>query len=241
MEIIKLAEKNDTLRWLKRIVHIDEIYGEKISRFDLREIAMEMLHVNIRDLLNKSCYYYCSGSDITPIVAFEEFIHSYIYCDNCHLQNFDTALSILKNKLRNKGFYEIQKLNIDSNFLNFYDFKNNLIPSHIILFSPIPKGEFSIWNKGNHLYSLLYLCWDDICALKYLYIENAIFPIAICNCNPEDGNIVPKNITITEKYLPKYIIGHCGMISDKFEEIGKVEYFGDYAENSRVYINPDLK
>lgn len=236
---MKFAEKNNTPKWLSRIVHIDEFYGMDSSRLDLKHITMDMLHVKIEDILNESCFYYCSGSDITPIIAFEEFIYSYIYCDNCEYQDFDIALSSLKEKLRDKEFNEIQKINIDSNFLNLRGLKNDSIPSHIRLVSPIPKGEFSIWKKGSHLYSLIYLCWDDICVLHDLYIKNEIYPIAICNSNPESGNIYPENIRLKESNWPKYIIGHCNKISETFIEIGKVEYYGNYSANSTLYKNPN--
>ena len=134
---------------------------------------------------------------------------------------------------------EIQKINIDSNFLNLRGLKNDSIPSHIRLVSPIPKGEFSIWKKGSHLYSLIYLCWDDICVLHDLYIKNEIYPIAICNSNPESGNIYPENIRLKESNWPKYIIGHCNKISETFIEIGKVEYYGNYSANSTLYKNPN--
>jgi hypothetical protein len=239
VEFIKFSEKNETPKWLSRIVPIDEFNGMNRTRLYLRHIAMDMRHVNIEDVLKESCFYYCSGSDITPIVAFEEYIHSYIYCDNCEFQNFDIALSSLKKKLRDKKFNEIQKINVDSNFFNLSGLKNKSIPAHLRLLSPIPKGEFSIWKKGRHLYSLIYLCWDDICALYDLYIKNEIYPIAICNSNPESGNIYPENITLKENNFPKYIIGHCNKISETFIEFGKVEYYGNYSDNSTLYKNPN--
>jgi hypothetical protein len=218
-----IKEKRVTPDWLYKIV------GQNYLN-DLGHIGMDMLHCKTEDLLKDSCFYYCSGADITPIIAFEGYVHSFIYSDNCEYQNYDDSLSKLKYKLRKQEFEEIQKSNIDLGFFRLH--KSELVKIELSyskqIRKPIPSGEFSIWKKGSNLFSLLYLCWDDICVWKNLYEGKVIYPTVICAWQPEDNNMTGH--VITEGNLPRYLIGHSIHIGkDLFTEIGKIEYFGDYA------------
>ncbi len=219
--------------WLE---HIGHHYDD-----DLRHITMEMLHTETKDIIDNSCFYYCSGSDITPIIAFEGFIHSFVYSDNCVHQNYDEALFKLKNKLRNENYIEIQKINIDLSFfrLHKFDLATIRIPNYSRIVKPLPSGEFSVWRKEKKYVSLLYLCWDDICVWKNLYERNNIYPIAICNWRPESSNMynIDNFFVWNEANLPQYVIGHANHLDEiKYKEVGKVKYFGDYFNENTLYL-----
>jgi hypothetical protein len=222
-----INEKRLTPEWLYRIVGQNNLH-------DLRHIGIDMLHCKIEHILNQSCFYYCSGSDITPIVAFEGYVHSFIYSDNCVYQNYDKALFQLKDKLQKKEFEEIQKVNIDLDFFRLHksDLAKIILPKGRHIYKPIPSGEFSIWKKGNSYFSLLYLCWDDICVWRNLYEREQIYPIAICRWQPENSNMYNEDnfIVWNENNLPQYIIGHAyNLETNHYDELGKVEYFGGYS------------
>jgi hypothetical protein len=202
-----IEDKKETPEWLLRIIE------------SKREITMQMLRVYICNILEDSCFYYCSGNDITPIVALEKYIHSYVYCDNCLFQDYDEALCKLRQRLKKKDYIEIQKINTDNKILSIYNYyKEN------------PRGEFSIWEKNGHYYSILYICWNDIDVWNNFYKKFSIYPVVVCNINPECSVMYGDVWNV----LPKYVIGH-PLLSERFEEVGYLEYFGDYEANSRLY------
>ena len=218
-----VKERKQTPKWLERIVGQNDLY-------DLRHIAMEMLHFKIENILEESCFYYCSGSDITPIIAFEGYVHSFIYSDNCVFQNYDEGLSNLKAKLRKNEYKEIQKINIDLEYSSIHKSELALIKltEYKQIQNPIPTGELSIWRKENNLFTLLYLCWDDICVWKNLFERKKIYPTVICAWQPENNNM--SDNVWNESNLPQYLVGHSIHIGkDLYKEIGKIEYTGDYS------------
>ena len=58
---------------------------EKASRYlrdyDLQAFTDKISSVHIKEILEDSCYYLSAGADITPIIAFKDFIFSYILSD----------------------------------------------------------------------------------------------------------------------------------------------------------------
>lgn len=230
IDSIILKDRKQTPKWLERIVGPNYLN-------DLRHIAMEMLHCKIENILEESCFYYCSGSDITPIIAFEGFVHSFIYSDNCIFQNYDEGLSSLKAKLRINEYMEIQKTNIDLEFLNIHKSDLALIKltENKRIMKPIPHGELSIWRKENDIFSLLYLCWDDICVWKNLFERKRIYPTVICAWQPENNNM--SDNVWNESNLPQYLLGHSIHIrTDLYKEIGNVEYVGENSVGASVSI-----
>ena len=183
---------------------------------------MELLHINIRDILEDSCFYYCAHKDITPIVALEGYIHSFIYCDNSE-PRYEETLSDLKANLQIREYKEVQNITIDFKYFNRYHGLYLIIPDNVRIEEPI-NGDFSIWEKDGQFYSLLYFCWDAICVWKNLYERYSIYPVVVCDINSRGSGMFDMwNI----HNIPKYVIGNIY----KFErflnkKIGKVEYFG---------------
>lgn len=236
MKLIEIEEKKETPKWLWQIMGNQGWRHLHDNCFGLTNIAEEMLHVDIRNILTNSCFYYCAGRDITPIMALENYIHSFIYCDNCMYQKYDESLYIFKQKLRINDYIEIQKINID---LEYFKLNNENMEKIIRSLEMQPfdtllsKGEFSIWEKNGHLYSIFYLCWDDICVWNNLYKKHLIYPTVICNIAPESSLL--RWDSCDENNLPKYVIGYGHHISESYNVIGEVEYFGDYGGPSTLW------
>jgi len=183
-----------------------------------------------------------AGADITPIIAFKDFIYTYILCDEYLYDSiqgidnkFNGILVKLKDRLYLQGFREIQKLNLDKKFLGIKDvrFSNGYVQK-------MENCEFSFWTYEDMLYAVLYINHDNTYTYKDLYINNEIVPKAICELIPEGGSLCsneesvnPNTLTVEEKrrILPQYILGHTYSIGDieQYERIsGDVDYFGDY-------------
>jgi hypothetical protein len=229
MDNLFIEEKREIPQWLKKIIR-PNIYGNSKG---LRQITENMLSTKTNIILENSCFYYCAGSDITPIIALEGYIHSFIYSENGFDQNFNGCLLKLKDRLQKKGFNEIQKMNIDQQCLNLH--KSDFLITYSETFRGLPTGEFSIWENGSNIFSLIYLCWDDIYVWNCLYKKYQVYPIVICNSNPEGSHMFADRWNWNKNNMPKYVIGHENHLGNNFIKIGEVDYYGDYANNSTVY------
>jgi hypothetical protein len=213
---------------------LDEL-NDRFFRDDLRHLTERILHLDIEQILNESCFYLSSGADITPIIAFQDKIRSFIYCDlYCYdgYPNIDNRLMAilikLKNRLNQQEFREVQMIKIDKRFLKIEDIRYS--DGSV---SKMAGAELSIWEKDNKFYSLIYINWDNSEAYKSLYVNNKLMPKAICEILPEGGSIGKHSIIkIPYKYrMPEYSIGHNYSIGNcnDYELISdKIEYFGDY-------------
>jgi len=227
---------NNLPKWLERA-------KDHIKYGNLEHFTMDMLHIRVKDILEDSCFYLSAGADITPIVAFKDIIYSYILCDE-YLYNsiegvenkFNGILVKLKDRLMQQGFLEIQKFNLDTNFLGLENrrFYNGYI-------SKMKNCEISFWSREKKFYSIIYINHDNTYTYTDLYIKNKIIPKAICEILPEGGSLCsndedkanPNTLTVEEKknVLPKYVLGHLYSIGDiaKYEKLtDEVKYFGDY-------------
>ena len=95
-------------RWLERA-------SRDLRDDDLQYFTKNILRVDIKEILEDSCYYLSAGADITPIIAFKDIIFSYILSDKNPNSitgidnNFNGVLVKLKDRLIKQGFTEIQK------------------------------------------------------------------------------------------------------------------------------------
>jgi hypothetical protein len=207
---------------------------EKASRDlrddDLQYFTENILRVDIKEILEDSCYYLSAGADITPIIAFKDFIFSYILSDTY----FNGVLVKLKDRLIQQGFTEIQKFNLDKRFLDFSYDDYEMGDTY-----KLENCEISFWKYGESIYSVLYINFDNTLTYLNLYIKNRIVPKAICEILPEGGGIVSWEEDRSSKFspyykkliLPDFALGHLHTIGDReqYEKIkDNVEYFGDY-------------
>lgn len=213
---------------------LDEFY-DHFHRNNLNHLTERILHIDITQLLNGSCFYLSAGADITPIVALQDKIRSFVFCD---LDLYDSIPDIknrfsgilirLKDRLFQQGFIEIQAIKVDKQLLGISDINY----SHDYV-SKMEAAELSIWKKNELIYSLLYINWDNSEAFHSLYVKNKIIPTAICDIIPDGGTLGPgSKISIPYKYrMPKYSIGHTYSLGkpEDYELItNDIEYFGDY-------------
>jgi len=194
--------------------------------FDIERITHEMLHVNLQELLTDSCFYYSAGADITPIVECKSHISKYIYCDIAVCSNAHEIIFKLKQRLREKKFIEIQKLNIDARWLGLkdktyrgeYGLKRQYKAADLL-------GDFSIWEFRENYFCLLYIVWDNTATWINLFDKHNIKPRAICNYRYECG-VDFDYFELREEMKPEIWIGHCHR--QDYELIKKIDYYGDY-------------
>jgi len=197
---------------------------------DLQYFTKNILRVDIKEILEDSCYYLSAGADITPIIAFKDFIFSYILSDTY----FNGVLVKLKDRLIQQGFTEIQKFNLDKRFLDFSDDDYEMGDTY-----KLENCEISFWKYGESIYSVLYINFDNTLTYQNLYIKNRIVPKAICEISPDGGSIYSfeenrfRSFSPKDKklILPEFALGHLYSIGhrEEFEKIkDNVEYFGDY-------------
>ena len=221
-------------RWLERA-------SRDLRDDDLQYFTKNILRVDIKEILEDSCYYLSAGADITPIIAFKDIIFSYILSDKNPNSitgidnNFNGVLVKLKDRLIRQGFTEIQKFNLDKRFLGFRDIHYEMGDTY-----KLENCEISFWRYGDSIYSILYINFDNTLTYQNLYIKNRIVPKAICEILPDGGSITSwkenggqSNLSPMEKklILPEFALGHLDTIGDReqYEKIkDNVEYFGDY-------------
>jgi hypothetical protein len=210
-------------RWLERA-------SRDLSDDDLRYFTKNILRVDIKEILEDSCYYLSAGADITPIIAFKDFIFSFILSDTY----FNGVLVKLKDRLIQQGFTEIQKFNLDKRFLDFSDDDYEMGDTY-----KLENCEISFWKNGESIYSILYINFDNTLTYQNLYIKNRIVPKAICEISPDGGSIYSfeenrfRSFSPKDKklILPEFALGHLDTIGDReqYEKIkDNVDYFGDY-------------
>ena|GEM_PF-2085493 len=213
-------------RWL------DEINEQKISKKSLIKSDI-LFHTRIEDILNGSCFYLSAGADITPIIAFQDKIQTFIFCDEYGIfpdSNYSIEELWLKidNKLEKHSFNKIETINIDKNFLKIKDIRYYNGES-----DKLEKVSMSLWVKNKKLYCLIYLNWDNSMAFHRLYVENRIIPKAICEILPDGGTLGKHSrIKIPYKFrMPEYSIGHNYSLGkpEEYELIlNNIEYYGEY-------------
>jgi len=220
-------------RWLERA-------SRDLRDEDLQYFTENILRVDIKEILEDSCYYLSAGADITPIIAFKDIIFSYILSDKNPNSitgidnNFNGVLVKLKDRLIQQGFTEIQKFNLNKRFLDFSDTHYEMGHTY-----KLENCEISFWKYGESIYSVLYINFDNTQTYQNLYIKNRIVPKAICEILPDGGSILSweessqSNFSPMEKkvILPEFALGHLDTIGDreqyeKFKD--NIEYFGDY-------------
>ena len=159
-----------------------------------------------RELLSHSLFYYCTGKDPSPIIAFEAQFPLYIYVDLC------TDPDLLYRRLSDRGF-----LLRDSGY----------IEKHLC--------AISVWTGENDRpFGLLYVQGNANDVFLNLYSDktdgsfNLLLPKAVCNQRYEMPNREYTVFPSIEKRA-EYIIGYC--FNSKYRRVGLIDYFGDYGDN----------
>ncbi|MBP5547428.1 MAG: hypothetical protein J6X58_00870 [Bacteroidales bacterium] len=188
-----------------------------------------------RELMANSLYYYCCGSDATPIIAFGGKYPLYIYVDTVQYGNgdFNNETKKLYLRLSKAGFQKTENVHIE-------EFVQKNVQSKPI----IKQLDLTRWSSNNgDFFYLLYAQGDAQTVFCKLYSDvdrggnnNYIQPKCVCNFRYE---IAPSNVVECSKnnYNPIDVLHHVekrveyimGEVHDeKYKKVGDYEYYGDY-------------
>jgi hypothetical protein len=186
-----------------------------------------------RELLANSLFYYCSGSDATPIIAFGERYPLYIYVDTVQYDNGDfyKATEKLYLRLKEAGFLKTDYVHKEG-----FDRKNNQSKPII---KRLDLTRWSSMDSGS--FNLLYAQGDAPTVYCKLYSDvdrgghcNWIQPKCVCNYKYEimpsveveclNGN--SKGILHHVEKRVEYIMGQAN--SEHYKKVGEYKYYGDY-------------
>ncbi len=228
--IYKLERYFDNPRQYKWLDEIEKklIYERSVKTPEI------FLHNRIEDILNGSCFYLSAGADITPIIALQDKIQTFIFCDEYGSYpnsdyNIEELLSKIDQKLEKQFFKKIETIYIDKTNIKIRDYG-------LDIGDKLEKVSMSLWKKNKKLFCLIYLNWDNSMAFHRLYVENRVIPKAICELLPDGGTLGERSrIKVPYKFrMPEYSIGHKYSLGkpEEYELItDTIKYFGDY-ENS---------
>ena len=178
-----------------------------------------------RELLGDSLFYYCCGSDPTPIISLNREYKLIIYVDNTRYASGDTQTQsdCLYQKLEKEGFGRVE-VSVDEDV------------------APLPEdAELTVWEHEDdeEQIILLYLYDDAERGFKRIYSDrdNYIQPQCICNYRYEyvGGNNFRPFMERIEKRV-EYILGHC--FNDKYALVEKINYCenGDCDSSEKIQL-----
>lgn len=179
-------------------------------------LSGERITDELRELLGQGLFYYCAGSDISPIVALGSKVQMYVYVDSfVYIRKpFKDTMNELYAELSNYGFGLKEKCSLACNGR----------------LSNVKNAELTLWSDVNgDTFVLLYVQDDAINAYKTIYGEdfNYIMPKYVCNYREEIANLdILKQV---EKRV-EYILGHCH--SSKYRAVDEFDYLGAYGSGN---------
>lgn len=193
--------------------------GTVISLISSNDLSNES-----KKLLGESTFYFCCGSDPTPIIAFSDVCPLFIYVDNMlYTSGFESTKNHLYDDLHQHGYKML---------------KSELVKSSFKI-SELQNCEISIWSsKCGSTFGLVYIEDDAEKGFRHFYsakdkngYENYIMPKCICNINYEcDCEWL---FSISKR--TEYILGHC--YDEKHEIVDEFPYYGAHGTpDTRVHL-----
>jgi hypothetical protein len=169
-----------------------------------------------RDILGQSLFYYCSGVDPTPIVAFGAKIPLYVYVDSFCIESgsIPQKIQILYDRLNSRGFKLVKARQLKT--LGRFNMAN--------------YAELTEWNTiSGDSFMLLFVVGDAKESYENIYSEssNYIQPKYVCNYRYETPSL--GILKVVEKRA-EYILGHC--FNSKYRCVEEIDYLGDYGSPS---------
>ncbi len=204
----------------------DTVEEKKYPAFDaVKELISNGISCDAdRYLMGNSLFYYCSGKDPTPILAFGADFPLYIYVDIA--DSFNDDLMELYDRLRSFGY----KLGYGESIKVGDRWHNN---KNMVLSSwGAPDG------RG---FRLANICGYAEDAFRRLYSDRNNFVQPRCICNYRYEFIDSKSRFSREFFegiekRTEFIFGHC--FNDKYNMLSEFAYHGDYgvpAETVKLY------
>ena len=173
-----------------------------------------------KDLLGQSLFYYCSGTDPSPIVALGSTVPLYVYVDSfVYIRNGFTAESKeLYSELEKTKFKKQTKLTLPS--------KGRLAKSQ--------NAELTLWKtaEGEH-FLLLFVQADAVEGYQSIYGNsdmNYIQPAYVCNYRYE---LRERGILDQLEKRVQYILGHC--FDPKYRRVGEIPHLDRPDEKIGIY------
>lgn len=183
-----------------------------------------------RELLANSLFYFCCGSDPTPIAAFGDKHPIYVYVD------VNTSFVDMTQKL----YKCLKKLDFKKESVACFGEFGKESPDG----KPIVKqAELTKWHKqGQEDFLLFFVQGDARVVYKVLYGDkkngNYIMPKCVCNQRYEiqsssevrNDDIMPCNsLGLLNQIMKRveFVMGHNNN-PEKYKKVGEYKYYGDY-------------
>lgn len=187
----------------------------------------------VKDIAKGSCFYLSAGADITPIIALEGKVRTFILCDNYgNYPNSKSSIREIWSKidagLEDQHFKKLGSVEGNAKLLRIRDFHFRNGGRSVV-----ENVSVTLWEKNEEISCLIYLNWDNSMAFHRLYVDNMIIPKAICELLPDGGSLGPYSaIRIPYRFrMPEYAIGHRYSLGkpEEYELVtDRVKYFGDF-------------
>ena len=182
---------------------------------DFLKAILEKNTLQLQEYLKNSLFYYCSGKDITPILALKDRCSVFVYVDKLSGKDFEEIIQKLFANIQkhNCVLEKKESINIET------EFKNAIL---------------SQWKSENcEKLLFLYVKGDAIKVFKSLYELNGVVVVPKCICNIKYEMNTSYFLKI-EKNID-FIMGHC--YSKNHSEFLEFEYKGDYnIPNGKVWL-----
>ncbi|MBQ2805009.1 MAG: hypothetical protein IJF10_03930 [Clostridia bacterium] len=196
------------------------------SMEDLQQIAsllaVDEFSDSQRELLGQSLFYYCSGKDATPIVAFQAQIPLYVYVDKLagKKERFAETTRGLYARLHNLQFKLVETCQLQT----------------VGRLRASLNAEATLWKATNgNQFAVLFVQGDAVATFANVYQEigthNYVQPQAICNYRYELPNL---GILAQVEKRVRYVLGHC--FNAKYRCVAEFPYHGDYESDPNCKV-----
>ena len=197
-----------------------------------RILECKPLQEEDRELLANSLYYYCSGSDPTPIMAFGTEYPLYVYADIfCFGGDYETETGKLFQRVCDAGYVLLESRGVGG-FGIFKDMKNAVLT----VWSPRKDGSLEEEQPDKFFY-LLFVQGEAYEVYRKMYHDideggqsETILPKCLCNILYETDSRFNYSFFNKLSKRTEYILGYC--YSKKYKCVAKYDYWdGSMAVN----------
>ena len=152
-------------------------------------------NIQTQALLKNSLFYYCSGKDVTPILAFKGDYPLYVYADlvNYGRGGFNELIGELLKRLKKASFYLLEEKKLLNGEFSF----------------EYEQAHLSKWkDENNKEFYLLFIQGDAVNVFNGIYYcdMKETLPKCICNYRYEMNNRA--QLQKAEKKV-QFVLGHC--------------------------------
>ncbi len=181
------------------------------------DLEKDVLGEDLKNLLEKSLFYYCSGIDVSPISAFRENFPIYVYVDSFLYKDFEILAKTLKERLSNLNFTLKEEYNL-------------LMKGRL---EKAKDARLFVYETSNCEFFVLFIKADAIEGFESLYAsgQNYIQPKCVCNYRYE---LKRRGVLEKLEKRAQFVLGHS--FDEKFEVVKKIPYLGDYGKEKDIKL-----